>query len=107
MRAGSYLFSEAFNPWMRGVKLLADGLEGEPLPEEHPSMQNERQLIEQIAASIECARKLRDSTYEQVFDFLYGNLPRGHRAAQTQAGEERASESDVGRGFLRPDCVER
>jgi hypothetical protein len=97
MRAGSYLFSEAFNPWMHGVKLLADGLEGEPLPEEHPSMQNERQLIAQIAASIEGARKLRDSGYEQAFDLLYGNWLRGHRATQTQtqtqARGQRASEN--------------
>jgi len=92
MRAGSYMFSEAFNPWMRGVKLLADGLEGEPLPEDHPSMQYERQFIAQIAASIECARKLRDSGYEQIFDLLYGNWLRVDRATQTEEGEQRASE---------------
>ncbi len=75
MRTSRYLFSEAFNPSMRGVAVLADAISEErnPLPNDHPMIERERQLIGQISEAIEKARKVRDTAYEQTFSLLYGN----------------------------------
>ncbi len=75
MRTSRYAFSEAFNPWMLGVALLADVISKNrsPLPEDHLLVKKERALIGQVSDAIENARKVRDSVYEKTFGVLYGN----------------------------------
>ena len=77
MRTSRYVFSEEFNPWMRGVAVLAESVAKNraPLPQDHPLMEQERQLIGQVSKTIERARNARDSAYEQTFSRLYGNVP--------------------------------
>jgi hypothetical protein len=74
MRTSRYLFSEQFNPWMRGVALLAEAVAAnrQPLPTDHPALDKEREFIGQVSEAIETARKARDSAYERVFDLIYG-----------------------------------
>jgi hypothetical protein len=73
MRANRYIFSETFNPWMRGVAILADAVakDRRPLPEDHPLIEKEREFIGQVSDAMENAREARDSTYEQTFGLLY------------------------------------
>jgi hypothetical protein len=75
MRTSRYAFSEAFNPWMRGVAVLADAISKSrsSLPEDHPLVEKERDLIGHVSDAIESARKVRDSAFEQTFGVLYGN----------------------------------
>ncbi len=70
----AYLFSEDFNPWMRGVAVLAESVAKNrtPLPEDHPLVEKERELIGQVSDAMENAREARDSAYEQTFGLLYG-----------------------------------
>jgi Protein of unknown function (DUF3141) len=75
MRASRYLFSEAFNPWMRGVAMLADAVAEKraPLSDDHPAIGRERALIGQATQAVETTREARDSALRQVFSLLYGN----------------------------------
>lgn len=75
MRASRYLLSEAFSPWMRGVAMLADAVaEGrQPLPQEQPLIQREREAIGEVTQALANARKARDAAYEQTFSLLYAN----------------------------------
>jgi len=74
MRTSRYLFSEEFNPWMRSIAVAADAITKERtrLPEEDPLLQRERELITQVSANIESARRVRDSILESSFEHLYG-----------------------------------
>ncbi len=74
MRTSRHLLSEAFNPWMRGVAILADAIaeNRSPLPEDHPLVEKERDLIGRVSRAIENATKARDGTCEQIFGLLYG-----------------------------------
>ncbi len=74
MRTTRYMFSEAFNPWMRGVSILADAVAKNraPLPQDHPLLEKERDFIGQVSEAVEKAREARDSAYEQTFGLLYG-----------------------------------
>ena len=74
MRTSRYLFSEDFNPWMRGVAILAETVAKNrtPLPEDHPLVEKERELIAQVSDAMENAREARDSAHEQTFGLLYG-----------------------------------
>ncbi len=75
MRTSRYLFSEDFNPWMRGVAILAESVakNRNPLPEDHLLVEKERELIGQVSDAMENAREARDSAHEQTFGLLYGN----------------------------------
>ena len=77
MRTSRYLFSEAFNPWMRGVAIAAEGVARErtPLPEDHPLLRQERDLIEQVGKTVETGREARDTFLETLFGVLYGGPP--------------------------------
>lgn len=81
MRTSRYLFSEAFNPWMRGIATLADavGQNRTPLPDDHHLLQKERKLIAQTSEAMEGAREIRDHAYGHIFNLLYDrpNLPDG------------------------------
>ncbi len=74
MRARCYLFSEAFNPWMAGVRTLAESLrrERQTLPDDHPWLEQERAAIERSADVIEYWRQVRDTGYQQAFAMMYG-----------------------------------
>jgi len=74
MRTSRYLFSETFNPWMRGVALLADEVakDRQPLARDHPSLDQERKFIAQVSEVTLTARETRDKNYELMFDLIYG-----------------------------------
>lgn len=89
MRTSRYLFSAAFNPWMRGVALAAEGVakQREPLPGDHPLLARERELIAQTSTAIETAREARDSFVERLFGALYAVPSRSSLpAAPTDTG---------------------
>lgn len=73
MRASRYLFSEAFNPWMRGIAMSADIVAGSRhrLPPEHPMIDRERQFLGEVAHGLETLREARDTVYERAFSGLY------------------------------------
>lgn len=77
MRTSRYMFSEAFNPWMRGVRMMAETLRDTrvPLSADDPDMVAERAALAAVTSQLEGARKARDKSYEQVFALLYGGLP--------------------------------
>ncbi len=83
MRASRYLLSEEFNPWMFWVRFLAECIskERKPLPKDHPLMELEEELFEDVGRAIERARIGRDTTYERLFSLLYGELNAGRHAA--------------------------
>ena len=74
MRTSRYLFSEDFNPWMRGVAVLAESVakDRHPLSEDHPLLEKERDFIGQVTEAMENVRKARDRAYEQTFGLLHG-----------------------------------
>ncbi len=75
MRTSRYVLSDAFNPWMRGIAMLADAI-GEnrrPLPADHPLIGKEREFIAHLSQATESARKARDNAYEWVFDLAFGD----------------------------------
>lgn len=73
MRTSRYLFSEAFNPWMRGVHMLAGSLakKRRALAKDHPLIVRERKTAEDITEVLESLRKVRDALYEQAFTVLF------------------------------------
>ena len=74
MRMKSYLWSETFMPWMCVFAVLADTVakDRHAVPDDHPLMAQERQLIAQISAFWETARRLRDAAQERAFTNMYG-----------------------------------
>ncbi len=83
MRTSRYLFSEEFNPWMRGLSALADAVTRtrRPLPDDHPLIEREREAIGQVSKALENTRRLRDGAEERAFALLYGDVP-GERAVK-------------------------
>jgi len=77
MRANRYLFSAAFNPWMRAVAITSEAVSRDrvPLPANHPLLRRERDLIEQVGKSVATEREARDTFFETLFGFLYGGSP--------------------------------
>lgn len=74
MRASRYMWSERFMPWMGAFAVLADAVSKNrrAIADEHPLLAQERQLIAQISAFWEAARKVRDAAQERTFTTLYG-----------------------------------
>jgi hypothetical protein len=74
MRISRYLFSESFNPWMRGIAALAAAVAKNrtPLLENHPLLKEERKVIERVSKAIEQTTSWRDSAEEQAFNLIYG-----------------------------------
>ena len=89
MRTSRYMFSGAFNPWMRWIENLAEDVRGnrEPLPENHPLMVKERKLINRISEAIAETREWRDAGSEQAFNLLYGHDAFGAFAAAADKEE--------------------
>ncbi len=79
MRSSRYLLSEAFNPGMRGLALLAETVaqNRQPLPANHPLIERERAAFAATGEVLENGRKARDAAYEQAFGLLYGDTSRG------------------------------
>lgn len=80
MRAGRYLLSESFNPWMRGVAAIAEAVakDRRPLQQDHPLVGREREVIADITRTLERVRTARDAGYERTFDMLYGASSSGN-----------------------------
>jgi hypothetical protein len=74
MRISRYLFSESFNPWMRGIAALAAAVAKNrtPLLENHPLLEEERKVIERASKAIEQSTSWRDLAEEQAFNLIYG-----------------------------------
>lgn len=81
MRMSRYMLSEAFNPWMRNVAMLAETVaeNRRPLPHDHPLIEEEREAIGDVTQALENARKIRDAAYEQTFGLLYDHPGAGNR----------------------------
>ena len=79
MRTSRYLLFEAFNPWMRGVAMLAEAVakSRQPLPQDHPLIEREREAIGEVTQALENARKARDDACDQAFSLLYGDTSGG------------------------------
>jgi len=77
MRASRYAFSPAFNPWMQGVRMVAETLRPGrvPLPDDHPAIVAERAALAATTERLTALRKARDAGYERLFSLLYGGLP--------------------------------
>jgi len=75
MRSTRYLLSERFNPWMRGIAMLADAIAAKrrPLPRDQPLIAREHEAIGEVTQALETLRKARDAAYEQMFNLLYGS----------------------------------
>jgi len=73
MRTSRYLLSEAFNPWMRGVAMLAGAVakNRHSLANNHPLIERERQATADVTEIWAAVRKVRDAAYEQVFSALF------------------------------------
>lgn len=80
MRAGRYLLSESFNPWMRSVAAIAKAIakDRRPLQQDHPLVGREREVIADITRTLERVRTARDAGYERTFDMLYGASSSGN-----------------------------
>lgn len=73
MRTSRYLLADAFNPWMAGVELLAEPLAKyrHALPQDHPMIEREHDVIDRVTQSLEKIRETRDAGYEQLFGMLF------------------------------------
>jgi hypothetical protein len=75
MRTSRYLFSESFNPWVRGIAALAEVVarNRKPLPQDHPLLEQELNAMKRVSDGIEQATGNRDAAEEQAFALMYGN----------------------------------
>jgi hypothetical protein len=75
MRVRTYMFSEAFFPWMRPFAAFAAAIakDRHALQDDHPLMVQERKLIAQISTFWQIGRRLRDATIERSFSSTYGS----------------------------------
>jgi pimeloyl-ACP methyl ester carboxylesterase len=75
MRTSRYMFSESFFPWMGAFSVMADAIakDRKALPDDHPLIAQERQLIALISAFWETARTVRDAAQERAFTNIYGD----------------------------------
>jgi len=73
MRTSRYVFSEAFNPWMRGVAALADGVakNRRALGPEHALRKQEHKFIDDLTGALRQTREHRDASYERAFDLMF------------------------------------
>jgi Protein of unknown function (DUF3141) len=74
MRAKTYIFSDAFMPWMQPFSVLAAAVakDRHTLSDDHPLIAQERKLIAQISSFWAIARRLRDAAIERTFSSIYG-----------------------------------
>lgn len=86
MRTKTYMFSEAFVPWMGAFSVLAAAVaqDRHALPDDHPLIAQERRLIAQISAFWQVARRLRDVAIERTFASTYGAATQPSNRKQLQ-----------------------
>jgi pimeloyl-ACP methyl ester carboxylesterase len=74
MRISRYFYSERFNPLMLGVSATASHVmeNRQPSYENNPYISIEQQVSRSISESLDGYRKLRDTTYQQMFNWIYG-----------------------------------
>lgn len=74
MRTRGYLYSENLNPWMTGVAMLAPLVRAQrqPVSQDNPWFELEKQVSRQISRSLETFREMRDQACEDLFNRLYG-----------------------------------
>ena len=75
MRLNRYMWSDRFNPWMRGLSLMADQVERNrrPAREGSPFLQAEDEVMDSVSEVLEAGRKARDAWMEAVFNWVYGD----------------------------------
>lgn len=75
MRLNRYMWSDRFNPWLRGLSVLADSVERtrSPMDEDSPLREAEDQWMESVSDLMESGRKARDTWLEAVFNWVYGD----------------------------------
>ncbi len=83
MRVSRYVFSETFNPWMRGIAVLAHAVtrNRQALARDHPLIVREREFMTDVSCAVEAARRARDGVLEQAFALIYG------KSGKTVAGQ--------------------
>jgi len=93
MRTSRYMFSKSFNPWMYGVEILAGLVTAnrQPLPEDHPMIEHERETLTAISDAIKTSRIFRDEYTKQVFAFAFEQNqpvfdPTNDKDSNTQSG---------------------
>lgn len=76
MRTSRYLLSETFNPWMRGVSMIAGAVakNRHPLAHDQPLMVQEHKAAGDMTEALESVRKVRDAAYERTFSALFEGL---------------------------------
>ncbi len=86
MRTSRYLLSEEFNPWMRGVYVLAASVakNRHPLPQDHPLIEREREAIGEVTQALENVLEVRDAAQGRIFANIYGE---GHDRNSSCASE--------------------
>lgn len=73
MRASRYVYSERFNPWMRGLAIFAEAIRRDrtPLSKSHPLLVQERDFLNRIGDSWSRLRLGRDASLEEMFKLVY------------------------------------
>ena len=79
MRVNRYIYSEKLNPWMAGVKILAQAARSAraPVAKDNPYLAAEKAASQSISQGLESYRKGRDLAYETLFDAIFGKHGRG------------------------------
>ena len=74
MRSSRYIYSEKLNPWMAGVKAIAQSARSAraPVATDNPYLAAERAASQSISQGLESHRKSRDQAYETLFDAFFG-----------------------------------
>ena len=76
MRLNKMLFSEAFNPWMKLVRSMADSIRENraPLPADDPGIIAERVAIKAVSERVKSTRGARDQATARLFGMVYGGV---------------------------------
>jgi len=79
MRMSRMAFAEQYNPWMKLVQTMADGIAENrtPLPADDPAMVAEHMAIDSISQHIKSTRLLRDRATAALFDIFFGGIVGG------------------------------
>jgi hypothetical protein len=89
MRVSRYAFSEMFNLWILGCAIAAEMVrQGRvSLPEGNPFVAHEKLAIRSVSEALEHLRTLRDSTFEQIFEQIYGQVLPSREGSNTGSFE--------------------
>ena len=97
MRVSRYVYSERINPWMAGIKVLAQAAMGAraPVAKDNPYLAAEKAASQSISQALDSFRKSRDQAYESLFGAMFGQLgaAEGSRSAQSVSTPRAMAES--------------